>query len=61
MYNERKQLASIHMLDAVLVAQVAYYAESTKTNLDALQACLTAVRKMLRSYYITTGEPNGKE
>lgn len=59
--SERKQLASIHMLDAMIEAQVAYYSDPTPTNLNAVQACRTAVREMLRPYYLTTGESNGKD
>ena len=56
MYNVKKQHASIHMMSALLSAQVAYYAEDSKLNLEALQACREAMDEMLKPYYLTKQE-----
>lgn len=62
MYNEKKQLSTIHMLDSLLSAQVAYYDDPTELNMQAVQASKAAVNAMLSSYYMgEEGSAHGKE
>lgn len=59
-HNTNKLLAATIMLDAFGHANRAYYLDSTPTNLAALQACRTAVERMLEPYYMEE-ETRGKE
>lgn len=58
-----KQLATICMTDALMAANRAYYHDPSSINLAAQQACMSALKEMLRPYYMAyeEEETRGKE